>query len=423
MPVGVTADDGHGGTATADFTLAVNNVTPVVVQAADQAVDEGSELSLPVGFTDPGADQPWSATVTYGDGSGPQTYGGLGAKGFTLKHTWADDGNYVVAVTVTDKDNATSDPMSFTVTATNVAPDVNAGPDKTIDEGGAFTSSGAFTDPGADSWTATVDYDGAGGADPVALTLNADKSFSLSHTYAQDGVYDVIVTVSDDDVTSSDTALVTVKNVAPTLSSLTLTGATGPASVGGNSVGVSFSFTDPGANDNPWAIDVNWGDGKPHTTYNAATQGVQSAFTHTYVAGTYTITVTVRDKDGGVDSKTGSVSHIYNWTGFFSPVDNAPVFNVVKSGSAVPVKFSLAGNFGLDICASGYPRYAKIMESGSASEDLIEETVTAGGSSLSYGSNQYVYVWKTDKSLAGTCQQLQIKFIDGTVKTANFRFK
>src|SRR5262249_60474748 len=36
----------------------------------------------------------------------------------------------------------------------------------------------------------------------------------------------------------------------------------------------------------------------------------------------------------------------YNFSGFFQPVDNAPVLNVVKAGSAIPVKFRLRGGPG-----------------------------------------------------------------------------
>ena len=54
----------------------------------------------------------------------------------------------------------------------------------------------------------------------------------------------------------------------------------------------------------------------------------------------------------------------------------------------------------------------------------VEETVTAGGSSLSYDptTGQYIYVWKTEKSWAGTCRQLRVKLMDGTSHIANFNF-
>jgi len=55
---------------------------------------------------------------------------------------------------------------------------------------------------------------------------------------------------------------------------------------------------------------------------------------------------------------------------------------------------------------------------------MIEETVTAGNSYLSYDSslNQYNYVWKTDKAWAGTCRVFSMKLIDGTTHTALFNF-
>jgi hypothetical protein len=47
---------------------------------------------------------------------------------------------------------------------------------------------------------------------------------------------------------------------------------------------------------------------------------------------------------------------VYDWTGFFSPVDNPEVdTNKAKAGSTIPVKFSLGGDQGLDIFESGYP--------------------------------------------------------------------
>jgi hypothetical protein len=56
--------------------------------------------------------------------------------------------------------------------------------------------------------------------------------------------------------------------------------------------------------------------------------------------------------------------------------------------------------------------------------DAIEETVTAGNSSLQYdaGAGQYIYVWKTDKAWAATCRQLVVKFVDGSTQVANFNF-
>jgi len=114
----------------------------------------------------------------------------------------------------------------------------------------------------------------------------------------------------------------------------------------------------------------------------------------------------------------------YPWTGFFQPVDNIPANNKVKAGSAIPIKFSLGCNQGLSIMAPGYPRSASYACSTIAPTDVVEETVTAGGSSLTYdaSANQYIYVWKTDKAWASQCRVLEVKLADGTSHYAYFTF-
>jgi Tol biopolymer transport system component len=114
----------------------------------------------------------------------------------------------------------------------------------------------------------------------------------------------------------------------------------------------------------------------------------------------------------------------YIFAGFYSPVDNPPTRNVAKAGSAIPVKFSLGGNFGLAVFASGYPASQNVQCNTNAPISAIEETVTAGGSILTYdtSSNQYSYIWKTNKAWANSCRRLVLQFSDGTTKTADFSF-
>lgn len=96
----------------------------------------------------------------------------------------------------------------------------------------------------------------------------------------------------------------------------------------------------------------------------------------------------------------------------------------MKAGKAIPVKFSLGGDQGLDIFAAGYPRSTPIDCNSMAEIDLIEETVVAGSSSLTYHpeTDRYHYVWKTDASWAGTCRRLVIGLADGTFHRADFKF-
>ena len=111
--------------------------------------------------------------------------------------------------------------------------------------------------------------------------------------------------------------------------------------------------------------------------------------------------------------------------GFLQPVDPYPTLNVMKAGAAVPVRFSLGGFHGLGIFAAGYPKSQTIGCTSSSPQDDVEQTVSAGSSSLSYDAttDQYSYIWKTDKSWSGTCRQLVIRLADNTDHVANFKFK
>ena len=70
-----------------------------------------------------------------------------------------------------------------------------------------------------------------------------------------------------------------------------------------------------------------------------------------------------------------------------------------------------------------YTRSATMPCDSTASVDAVEETVTAGSSSLSYdqATQQYTYTWKTDKGWAGSCRQLVVKLKDGTEHRAFFQ--
>jgi hypothetical protein len=133
---------------------------------------------------------------------------------------------------------------------------------------------------------------------------------------------------------------------------------------------------------------------------------------------------TAADNVGHSAGAACSYSVVFDFRGFFRPVDSPPILNVVRAGSAIPVKFSLSGNQGLDIFALGYPVSYGVDCDSSAPLDTVEQTVTAGGSSLSYdaGVDQYVYVWKSDKAWAGTCRRLDVTLVDGTRHVAHFKF-
>ena len=123
-------------------------------------------------------------------------------------------------------------------------------------------------------------------------------------------------------------------------------------------------------------------------------------------------------------SVTYTVTQTFNFTGFFQPVDNTPTFNVVNAGRGIPVKFSLNGDQGLNILAAGYPLSQRITCPDSPAVDIVEQTVTASTSGLTYdaATDIYTYTWKTERSWAGTCRQLIVRLSDGTDHVALFRF-
>jgi hypothetical protein len=134
----------------------------------------------------------------------------------------------------------------------------------------------------------------------------------------------------------------------------------------------------------------------------------------------------LNDRDvRGADLVLPPAGPTYSFGGFLQPVDALPTLNSLKAGAAVPAKFSLGGDFGLDIFAAGYPKSQAVACDSTAPVDGVEQTTSAGASGLAYdpASGLYTYVWKTDKGWAGSCRQLVLSFADGTIAHANFKLK
>lgn len=202
-------------------------------------------------------------------------------------------------------------------------------------------------------------------------------------------------------------------NVAPSAD------AGGPYSVvEGASVTLGASGVDPEgtAVTFAWDLDNNGSFETPGQNVSFSAAGITAPATRT-------VRVRVTDAFGFSAVDEATVSVLYNFAGFFQPVDNLPMANTVKAGQAIPVKFSLHGNHGLNIFATGYPKI-EFISCTTGISDAVETVVTAGNSSLSYsaGSDQYTYVWKTDKAWSDRCGLLRLTFNDGTTQSALFRF-
>ena len=199
----------------------------------------------------------------------------------TATYTWYDDYSGIVAVEVSDGEFTNT--ATTNVTVNNVAPIVNARDDQIVNEGAAVTFSGSFTDPGADTHTIEWDF---GDGDRASGTLTP------THAYGDNGTYTVTLAVEDDDGgEGSDTLTVTVKNLAPTITSLM---SDSPAN---GEIHLSATFEDKGWLDSHIGTFV-FGDGAVGVVEPDATGTITG--THNYSEeGTYTVILVVEDDDDG----------------------------------------------------------------------------------------------------------------------------
>lgn len=351
----VTVNDGaDDGTDTVD--VMVSNVDPTLTVVGNQTASEGVALSITnIGtFTDPGFDNPdnpngasvetFTYEINWGDGSindtssadvdTPGSAGTPTAGSFDGSHVYADNGMYLVSVTVTDDDGGTDTGM-FSVTVSNVVPELSNVSVTTSDEGSAATLTGTINDPGTeDTFTLVVDW-GDGSAAETFNYAAGTTSFSETHTYVDDNPtatasdsYTVSLTISDDDSgQDTETTTATVNNVTPALSGVSVT-----TSSEGSTATLNGTVIDPGTTDT-FTLVVDWGDGSTSQTFNYAAGTTSFSETHVYAddnptataSDSYTVNLTFTDDDLGSDSTNTSIK-----------VNNvSPTLTVVGSQNAV----------------------------------------------------------------------------------------
>ena len=112
-------------------------------------------------------------------------------------HTYADDGQYTVDVTVTDDDGGVGT-SSFLVTVRNVAPTVLTATNLNGAVGTRLDFTATFSDPGVfDTHTAIVQW-GDGATSVAAVTENNGQgTVSANHAYAIGGTHTIRVEVTD----------------------------------------------------------------------------------------------------------------------------------------------------------------------------------------------------------------------------------
>jgi len=268
-------------------------------------LDENGSITLEGSFTTTSG----SATISinWGDDSPVTTLNVTGMGGtFAIPKQYLDDNPTGSAVDVNtiiaSIQEGSSAAVSATTTATvsNLAPSFVSVISAAINENGFATISGSFTDIGTlDTHSILVNW----GNGTTWATINAaDRTFTATRQYLDDNptgtaadVYSVSLTLTDDDTGSAAaTTTVTVSNVAPSVNPIV--GLT--AAVRGQSVGFTGSFTDVGSLDTH-QVFWDFGDGTT-IAFHPSTDPGSLAPSHAYAnAGTYTVTLKVRDDDTG----------------------------------------------------------------------------------------------------------------------------
>jgi len=205
---------------------------------------------------------------------------------------------------------------------------------------------------------ASVAFDGTGSSDVDDPTITylwdfGDGSCAMdpapaacsdptpSHTYLDNGAFEVTLTVSDGYATGNTSATATILNVAPTVNA-----GSDASLISGETFNFSGTFSDPGVVDNPWNWSISWGFGSNTVGSTNSQASPILASVQVCAAGTYNVVLTVTDKDGGVgmDNRTLTVPY-FAVTIDISPTLTSPnPINMSKKG-LLPVAIMSTGTF------------------------------------------------------------------------------
>jgi len=293
----VTVTDDDDDNSEFSKQISVSNLPPQIksIQLPHDSPLQGGTIELTCLFTDAGIADTHTAKIDWGDGNidvdiKPEENEHNKVKG---QHVYPNDGDYTITVTVTDDDGKDT-PESKQITVQNQKPQIepiriaSSPPKEQPNEGDTISITANFTDADTgDTHIATIKWGDGSEEKGIMIEEKGSGSVSSSHQYADDGVYTITLTVTDDGgEQATETFEISVNNAPPNVrvecSQLTVNADDEVTFIG--------SFTDPGSNDTH-TYEWNFGDG-------TLKQGILQE-SHKYLEpGLFDVILTITDDDG-----------------------------------------------------------------------------------------------------------------------------
>jgi chitinase len=459
----VTHSEGNSGTTSYTFTVTKTGATDLSASVnfatANSAASAGSDYTSASGM------------LTFGSAEDSRTLTVLVNGDTTYEN------NETFFINLSDANNATiSDGQGVgTITNDDTEPTLSIG-DVMLNEGNSGTTSFIFsvTRSGATELSSTVNYHTVDGA---ALQPGDYQSKSGTLTFAANEPTKQITVLVVGDTTYETNETFTIKLSSASGASIgddeglgTITNDDAAPNFFVNDVTMNegtgtgpttfmFTITRTGATELTATVDFATANGAVNPAIGGSVCGsgvdyASSTGALTFAANETTKTATVnvcRDSDnepnetfflnlsnatqatisngpgiGTITNDDGAVSYVFQ--GFFSPIDNPPLINTTKAGSAVPVKWRLTTSAGTPVSDptsfGGLFSYAVDCGLSTQLETPLESTAPGESSLMYLGDGNWQINWKTLSSYPkGSCRVLDLLLKDGTHHYANFKFK
>jgi len=240
-----------------------------------------------------GGNSPFTFVIDFGDNSGSTQSTGI--------HTYTEPGSYLMKCEVLDADGDMDQDFE-TILVINNPPEVDLKANPTSGLEGVTVDFNCSVTNGNLPFSYLLNFgDGTTSTSPV-----------ISHTYTLEGVYNATCTVTDADLdVGVDSQIINISNNPPVVNlDVNATSGLEP---------LSINYTcNVGGGNSPFAYSVDFGDG---------TSTVQPQGTHDYPnPGIFTLSCTVSDVDGDVDSDSE----------FITVINNGPVVDLAANPTTGP---------------------------------------------------------------------------------------